>query len=223
MKHFSLKLIGVMSCLLVLATLSIFGQGDNVNNRFNRKPLQDFADNLNQKLDKGDVDLDKPFSVTLEGYLAKEGRFDLSKFDLKRTKFTKSEGDEKIVAVAKDAIVAVSDSELLTYLRDLGVEKFKVVFLQNENDISVVMSSEMLNESKARTLASGFNILINGAKMNVKETEVKAMLNATKFSTQTNNFIINFTMPKTEAHQLLKNELQKSKQKSYSSKGELKR
>ena len=136
MTKFSLKLIGVMSCLIILATLSIFGQEDEFNQRFNKRPLQDFAANLNQKLDKNDVDLTKPFSVTLEGYLTKEG-----KFDPKRTKFTKSEGDEKIVAVAKDAIQNASDSGILGYLSDLGVEKVKVNFSQDEKDILFIMTS----------------------------------------------------------------------------------
>ncbi len=215
MTQFSQKLIGVMSCLLVLATLSIFGQEDEFNQRFNKKPLQDFADNLNQKLDKGEVDLNKSFSVTLEGYLTKDG-----KFDRKRTKFTKSEGDEQIIRVAKDTIEAIGDTGILGYLAALEVEKVKIYFSQDEKDVTAILTSEMTNPNNARTVSSGFTMLLVLAKMNVKENEVKTLLNFTKVSSETNNFILNFAMPKTEAHQLLKNELQKSKQKSYSSKGE---
>lgn len=217
MKSFSLKLIGVMSCLFVLATLSIFGQNQNdeFKQKFNIKPIQDFADNLLQKLENKEVDLDKPFSVTLEGYLLENGRF-----DIKRTKFTKSEGDEKVVAVAKDAIEYVSYSGIFSYLSDLGVEKVKIDFSQNDKEVTAILTSEMINEPRARTVASSFKMLFTVAKLNVKEDEVKTLLNATKVSAQSNNFTLNFTMPKTEAHQLLKNELQKRKEKRYSSNGE---
>jgi hypothetical protein len=52
--RFGKYLIGILSCLILLATLSISGQNqkEEFNQRFNKKPLQDFADNVNQKLDK---------------------------------------------------------------------------------------------------------------------------------------------------------------------------
>src|SRR5690349_9962881 len=116
----------VLSCLLLLATLPAFAQGS-----INKKPLQDFAANLDSKLDKDKIDLTKPFSVTLEGYLTEDGRF-----DPKRSKFTKVEGDPRIVEVGKDAIIALGDSGMLGYLRNLGVEKIRLDLSQNENNVS---------------------------------------------------------------------------------------
>ena len=218
MKRVSLKLIGIMSCLMILATLSIFGQEAQKKEfqTFNKKPLQDFALNLNQKLDSKEVDLDKPFSITLEGYLTKEGRF-----DVKRSKFTKSEGDEKMIAIGKMAIEAISDSFLFSYLRELGVEKVKVDLFQNDKNASLIIKSEMATSEKAKTISSGFNSLLRLATSNVKEDkDVKTLLEATSVNSQDNNFILNFALPKEEAHRLLKVELQKLKEKSYSSKGE---
>lgn len=215
MKQFSQKLIGILSCLLVLATLSIFGQNDKeeFNQRFNKKPLQDFAANLNAKLDKGEVDLDKPFSVTLEGYLTKEGRF-----DVKRSKFTKSEGDEKMVQVAKEAIGAVGDTGLFSYLVALGVEKFKVVFFQNDTNVSAVITCEQISVERARVISSGLSGLFAIAKFNIQDETGKTLLNNVKTKVEDRNCLINFTLPKSEAHRLLKNELQKAKEKSYSGK-----
>ena len=209
MRKVSLKLFGILSCLMILATLSIFGQ----DARINKKPLQDCADDLNQKLEKGEVDLSKPFSVTLESYLTKEG-----KFDIKRSRFTKSEGDRQMVEVVKQAIEAVSDSGMLSYLQQFGIEKVIVNLSQDDKNVAAVITSELPTVEKAKTIASSFNALFQMAKINVKEETEKTLLNATKASSQDKNFIINFTMPKEEAQQLLKNELQKAKEKSYSNK-----
>jgi hypothetical protein len=200
----------VLSCLIFLATLPALAQ-----NEINKKPLQDFAANLNNKLDKGEVELDKPFSVTLEGYLTKDG-----KFDAKRSKFTKAEGNIEMVKAAKDAIEAVGNSGILVYLFDLGVEKITVNFLQNETSVLATFSSELANENKAKTIAGGFSGLMVLAKRNVKEGEVKTLQDAINFSSEGKMFLINFAMPKAEAQRLLKNELQKVKEKSYSSNGE---
>ena len=193
---------------MILATLPTFAQ-----NEINKKPLQDSADNLNQKLEKGEVDLTKPFSVTLEGYLTKEG-----KFDIKRSRFTKSEGDRQMVEVVKQAIEAVSDSGMLSYLQQFGIEKVIVNISQDDKNVAAVITSELPTVAKAKTIVSGFNVFFQMAKINVKEETEKTLLNAAKVSSQDKNFIINFAMPKEEVHQLLKNELQKAKEKSYSNK-----
>lgn len=201
---------------MILATLSIFGQSE-FNPKFNKKPLQDFAVNLNQKLKSKEVDLDKSFSVNLEGFLTKEG-----KFDLKRSKFTKSEGDAQMIAVGKSAIETINDSGIFAYLSDLGVEKVNLTLAQDDQNASFIINSELPNVEKAKTLASGFNLILTMAKEKVKEEEIKTIFNATKVSSVDKNCVIHFLMPKGEVHQLLKIQLQKQSEKSYSSKGELK-
>lgn len=210
MRKVSLKLFGILSCLMILATLSIFGQ----DSRINKKPLQDSVDVLNQKIEKGEVDLTKPFSVTLEGYLTKEG-----KFDVKRSKFTKSEGDRQMVEVVKQAIEAVSDSGMFSYLQTLGAEKIILNFSQDEKNVSAIITIEQISMERARTISSGLYALLAIVKINTKEdVEVQTILNAAKVSSQNKNCTINFAMPKEDAHQLLKNELQKATEKSYSNK-----
>ena len=54
MKRVCRKLIGIMSCLMIWATLPALAQ-----NEINKKPLQDFANDVNQKLESKEVDLTK--------------------------------------------------------------------------------------------------------------------------------------------------------------------
>lgn len=206
MKKLNFKFLLILSCLILTATQLVFAQ-----NEFNKKPLQDFADNLSRKVEIKEVDLDKPFSVTLEGYLTKEG-----KLDGKRSKFTKAEGDEKMINIARTGIEAVNDSGLLAYLSGLGVEKIKIVLSQDDKNVSTVIKSELATEAKAKTIASGFNGLLKIASMNEKDEETKFLLNATNCSVESNNFSLNITLPKEEVQRMIKNKLQKAKEKSYS-------
>lgn len=208
MKRFNQKLIGILSCLIFLAALPVFAQSG-----INKKPLEDFAANLNSKLETKEVDLTKPFSVTLEGSLTFQG-----KLDPNQSRFTKTEGDEKMVEVAKSAIESINETGALSYLSNAGVEKVTINLMQDETNVLMVVDSELANFFKAKVVGSGLNLMLVMARGNVDSEPEKTLLNAANVSTQNKNCLINFLLQKEEAHRLLKNELQKAKEKSYSSK-----
>ena len=181
-------------------------------NTFNKKPLQDFADGVIAKVDEKDpktkVDLKQTFTVVLDGVLTKEG-----KFDAKKTRFVKGDGQPEMVNVAKDAIEAIGDSSIFSYLQGLGVERINLTLIQDDKQISAIINSNLPNESKARTVSSGFNGLMAIAKINVKEPEVQDLMKALKFQPQGKSFIINFAMPKDQAHKIIDQKLQEARQK----------
>ncbi len=183
------------------------------NKTFNKKPLQDFADGVIAKIDspkpEEKVDLKQSFKVVLDGTLTEDG-----KFDAKKTKFVgKPEGNEQMVKVAKDAIAAIGDSNLFIYLRNLGVEKVSITLVQDDKQISAIIRSDQPNEQRARTISSGFNGLIAATKLTVKEEDVKMLLNASKVTAEGKSFILNFALPKEEAHKLIEQKLQEARQK----------
>lgn len=180
---------------------------------FNKKPLQDFADGVLAKLDsqkpEDKVDLKQVFTVILDGTLTKEGTF-----DTKKTRFVKGEGNEQMVNVAKSAIEAMGSSTIFSYLQALGVDKVNITLVQDDKQISAVIKSNQPTEEKARTISSGFNGLIAIANINTKDDkEVQALLKATKFTAEGKSFVINFAMPKDDAHKLIDQKLQEARQK----------
>lgn len=188
---------------------------DDFNNAFNKKPLQDFADGVIAKIDspkpEDKIDLKQPFTVVLNGTLTKEGKFDP---DPKKTGFVKGEGNEKMVNVVKSAIEAMGDSAIFGYLQRLGVDKVNITLVQDDKQISAVITSALPSNESARTIYSGFNGLIVLANMNTKDDkEVQALLKATQFKADGKNFIINFAMPKEDAHKMIDQKLQEARQK----------
>ncbi len=179
---------------------------------FNKKPFQDLVDGVIAKVDDKDpkvkVDLKQTFTVVLDGVLTKEG-----KFDAKKTRFVKGEGQEQMVGVAKDAIEAIGNSSIFSYLQALGVEKINLTLVQDDQQISAIINSNLPTETKARTVSSGFNGLMAVAKINVKEPEVQDLMKALKFQPQGKSFIINFAMPKDQAHKIIDQKIQEARQK----------
>lgn len=199
MKRNFYKLIGILSFIMIGTAFPLLAQG-----KLNRKPFQDFAVDLGKNADKN-VDLTKPFSVTLTGVLTKEG-----KLDPRKSFFIKTEGDAEMITIAKSAIEAVSNSGMLSYLSEFGAEKIQIDLLQNETDLSANIRSELPTEAKTQTIASGLNMVFQVAKIKALDSDEKTLLNATKTASDGKFLIINFAIPKDEAHKIIKQKLEKS-------------
>jgi hypothetical protein len=174
----------------------------------NKKPLQDFGDDVLDKVTAKKVDLSKNFTVVMQGAITKDG-----KFDKKKSGFAKLDGDQEMINVAKSAIEAIGDSGLLTYLQKLGVENINFTLVQDDKQIYAIITSDQKSESKAKSISSGLNTAISLGKATVKEQDTLALLNAAKVETQGKNFVLNFNLEKPIAQELINRQLIKAQAK----------
>jgi hypothetical protein len=174
----------------------------------NKKPLQDFGNDVLDKVAAKEVDLTKNFAVVMQGAITKEG-----KFDPKKSAYLTSAGDEEMINIAKSAIGAIGDSGLLTYLQSLGVENIRFELVQNDKEIYAVITSDQKTDSRAKTVSSGLNNAISIGKMTVKEDDTLALLNAAKVESQGKNFVLNFKLEKPAAQELINRQLKKAEAK----------
>jgi hypothetical protein len=174
----------------------------------NKKPLQDFGDEVLDKLAAKKVDLAKPFMVVMQGAITKDG-----KFDQKKSAYLKTGGDQEMIDVAKSAIEAIGDSGLLTYLEKLGVENINFTLVQDDKEIYAVIMSDQKSESKAKTISSGLNTAISLGKATVKEEDTLALLNAAKVESKGKSFVLNFKLDKPVGQELMKRALDKAQAK----------
>jgi hypothetical protein len=177
----------------------------------NRKPLTDFADQVAIQVETREVDLNQPFMIVLNGVLTKDGKLDrkLSKFDV-----SKQKGDPKMIDVAKAAIEAVGDSGFLTYLKSLDVEKLTMTLVQDDEKIHAVISSTQTSPERAKSVASGLNSYISIGKIAVKNpSDERTLLDGAKVVDDGKNFVLNFTIPKPVAHEMITRKLQEAQAK----------
>lgn len=181
--------------------------------KFNNQPLKDYADTILAKTNPEDpkqmkVDLKQAFTVVMDGVLTKEGRLDMNK-----SRFVKGEGSQEMQDVAKGAIEAVNNSGLFVYLKDLGAEKVNFTLIQDDKQIYAIIRSDQPTPEKAKSISSGLGVLISVAQGNVKEPEVQTLMKAAKITAQGKSFILNFALPKDEAHKIIDQKLQEARQK----------
>jgi hypothetical protein len=183
----------------------------------NKKPLEDFAEEILKKTaaeNKEKIDLTKNFTIVLDGTINKDGTFVKEK-----SRIIKKDGDEEMINVAQDALEAIGDSRLLGYLRDLNVEKIKFTLVQDDHQIYAIITSDQKTPERANSLMSGFNGLITGAffadSAGVRKLgdDEKVLLKSAKTSSKDKQLIINFAMPKKDAHDMIKRNLEKEAKK----------
>lgn len=203
MKHNFYKLVCILSFIIVGTVFPLFAQ-----DQFNKKPLQNLNNDLVEKIDKN-VDLTKPFSLVLTGVLTKEG-----KLDPQKTSYTKIEGDSEMIDIAKKAIGAVNDSGLFSYLADMGVEKMQIDFLQDDKQVLANIKSELISEERTKSVATGFNVLFQVAKIQLEKNSdaqtLLTFLNAIKTTSNGKFLVVDFVIPKEETHRLLQQKLKKT-------------
>ncbi len=178
----------------------------------NKKPLADFADDIVTKWDAKEVDLNQPFVVVLNGVLTKEGKLDAekSKFDL-----SKQKGDQKMIDVAKAAIQAVGDSGFLTYLRSLDVEKVTITLIQDDKQLTAVISSSQKTSERANVISSGIGGYISLGKLKYTDpnADERKLLDGAKATADGKNFVLNFAIPKPVAQEMITRRLKEAQAK----------
>lgn len=180
-------------------------QSDSVGGiEINKKPFEDLGDALNDKLEKKEVDLTKPFFVVLDATILADG-----KFDPKKSKFIRADGDKEMSDMAKLALEAVGNSGILGHLKNNGIDRVNITLVQDADKISAIILSDQKTPEKARTTASGFSMLLstliladnNG--LTKLDDNSKTLVNNSKVTSDGKNFVLNFAIPKQMGQDLI--------------------
>lgn len=177
----------------------------------NRKPLIDFADVVAAQWAAKQIDLNQPFTISLDGVLTSDG-----KLDPKKSKFdpTKEKGDQKMINTAKEALEALGQSGFLTYLRSLGVDKVNIYVVQDDNQISAVITSSQKSPERAKSIASGLNNYISIGKIAAKDpSDELTLLKGATVTPDGSNFVLNFAVPKPVAQEMINRKLKEAQAK----------
>jgi hypothetical protein len=214
-KRLTFLLCGI---LLTFAAFPVFAQNETAEEiKINRQPLQDLGAFVQDKLNKGEIDLTQPFKVVVEGVLTSDGKLDMSlDKDTKKSKtqVILAEGDEQMISVAKTAIEAVGNSGFFGYLRNFGVEKIKLTLAQDKENVIAIIESEQTTSEKAKSMASGINLLISATKNFAKLGEdEKIIFSGIKSPTTSGKiFTLSFALPAKTVHDMIQRNLKKAAQ-----------
>lgn len=179
----------------------------------NRKPLYDFAAEVNELQKNRKIDLNKPYAVTVEGELNKAGQ-------LTKTNVTKKEGDPQLTELAKKLISVLNASGVLKTISNVvlkdsprPVHKIKFDVLQDPNNLTVNVVLEFDNADEAYKIQSGANILIAATKLMRKDKVEGQILQNVAATTDGKLVVFKSVMPRAAAEKLIQDQLASAVQK----------
>ena len=178
----------------------------------NQQPMLDLASKAIQQLNDKKLDLNKPINVTINGVLDDKG-----KLIAKETKYVNNGGDENSAKLAADLIAAMSDSNMLTYIKALndGNTKRNVVFniSKDDKDFKFQLVADIGDAAKANKIQSALNAAISYEAFRKDKTEEGELLKLVNVATANSQVVINWQMDTPTALRKINNKLAEVKNK----------
>ena len=187
--------------LVMFAAFPVFAQNDV---KINRQPLSDFGKEILIRVQNGELVPSDNFLIEVEGELDKNG-----KLDFQKTKYIRTEGNEKIADAAKSAIEAVNDSGVFGYLTQLGAKKMNFIFAQTDEQIYTVINLDLDSEKRAETLNSVFDMALMMSKQNLKNENEKILVNATNVFQNGKTVTIKTLVEKSVGQAMIQRQIEK--------------
>jgi hypothetical protein len=188
----------------------------------NKAPLKSLAADVKTKVKNNELDLSQNFKVVAEGIISKDGKLLINTDKKTKKPIFVAEGNEKMVEVVTTAIAAVGNSGWLGYLRQQNIEKVNFTVVQDNDNLQVIITSDLATPERANTVTSGFNGVIQAAffadKNNIKKLgeDEKVLLSNAKVLVNPDNkkqFVLNFVLPKQTAQEMITRKLNEPEEK----------
>jgi hypothetical protein len=161
----------------------------------NKRPLKDWLAKAKEAKDKNEFDVTKPIEMTVESDLGPDGQ-------LVNAQIVSLSGDEKLKPYVQDFFSALSDSHALTFL-GADVKHIRMTVQLTDTSVTVQVSSEVESPDLASKKAKGYSLLLAGGRLVKKGQTEEVIYKNTKVSADGKQVVVNFTMPRKEATDIL--------------------
>jgi hypothetical protein len=172
----------------------------------NKAPFQALAAYAKDLRDAKKLDFDKPFEVSIESSLDKDGK-------LVKPVVARKSGDETLVDLGKELISAMNDSGVLFYLKEINKDKpgAKVIFTikQDGTDVSAIVETETNSPESANKLARGFGLMLIAGAASRKGHDEELLMKNTKVSAEGNKLSFKLAMQHQEVEDIVARGMEK--------------
>jgi hypothetical protein len=172
----------------------------------NRKPLKDWLKTANDLKSLGKLDLSKSVEVTIIADFDENGKLQGG------PRVTEKSGDKVLVDLAKELVAAIIESNLTKFLRDpktnrLDTRQLTITIKLNDQELLGKVQYDAASPERANEISKGYNGLLFAGKIARQGKDEEPLLKNTKAAADGKQIILNFTMPRQEASELIKKQL----------------
>jgi hypothetical protein len=180
-------------------------------NDINTRPLKDWLARANALRDKGQLDLSSEIEITIAASLNTDCK-------LSNANVLQKRGDARLIDVAKDMVSAIGDSGMLSFLRDprkvtdptklsCDAMPLQVTIKLDQNYIAAEVESQADSPERAVQMAKGYNTLLAVGEFAKRGRDEEILYRNTKVTSEGKQILVNFSMPRPTASEMLKKQL----------------
>src|ERR1700682_4733877 len=177
----------------------------------NKRPLTDWLRNANDKKEKKELDLSKVVEIKIEAQLNKD-------CGLNGAAVVQKSGDERLSDLAKGLASAISDSNMLSFLKDPDKHKgenpmpceagpLRLAIRLDEGEVTAQVESEADSPERAEQLARAYNGLLFIGQMAKQGKDEEVLYKHTKVIAEGKQIVVRFKMPRQTAGEMLTKQL----------------
>jgi len=183
-------------------------------NEINTRPLKDWLARADSMRNKGELDLTSAVEITIAAKLSPQCK-------LTDAVVVQKTGDARLTEVAKEMVGAIGDSGMLSFLRDPKKIKdpkvltcdempLQLTIKLDQNEINAKVETEADTPQRATEMASGYNGLLTLGQFARRGKDEEVLYRNTKVTAEDKKILVNFSMPRQTASEMLKKQLTKS-------------
>lgn len=180
-------------------------------NEVNTRPLKDWLARSNALQEKGELDLTSAVEIQIAANLNSDCK-------LSDAVVVQKSGDGRLIEVAKDMVAAIGDSGMLSFLRDPNKVKeqttvrcdempLQLTIKLDQNEIVAKVESQADSPERAVQMARGYNGLLAVGQFVKRGKDEEVLYKNTKVTAEGKQIVVNFTMPRQTASEMLKKQL----------------
>ena len=163
----------------------------------NPRPFVDLVKRGKEMADKGEINLSGVVDVVVTAERNDDGTL---KRETVRIDW-KSVSDEKMAELAQQFLTALSESKALVMLK--GAKNVRMSLKLNEQVLSVEVRGEVESAARASDMAKGIGLMVAGGRIVKKGTDEGELYNNVKATSDGNNTVLSFEMPRDAAGKLM--------------------
>jgi hypothetical protein len=177
----------------------------------NKLPLKDWLARSNELRAKEQLNLDALVELTVEAKLNANCK-------LSDPRVVQKSGDPRLIGVATDLASAISDSNMLSFLKDPAKHNaetgspcepgpLRLVLKLDQNEVNAQVESQAASADRAAQLAKTYNVLLTGGELLKKGEDEEMIYRNTRATSEGTRVIVHFNMPRQTAGELLKKQV----------------
>lgn len=158
-------------------------------------PIRGFVARTKRLHEQGKIDLSKPQAITVEGERGADGT-------LSNVQITgESAANPEFRRVADDFVASVNQSHALKFLED--VSHVRMVFTLDGERFRAETASEAPTPERAESMARGYRMMLNFARMAKRGTDEAVLMSGMKVSSSGKQLLMNLDMSREQMGNLL--------------------